>query len=98
MIMNQSIKEHVRGWAAVTDDRSKLQHAYLALAGAITVISGILSLFDAPLGRTLVGVAVGALIIFIVNAIVWSLLFSTLSRSNQLAEIKPRTKTTSRKR
>lgn len=79
--MNQSAKKYFRNWVNDTSDRVKLQHAYLAITVAVVLISGILSLFDAPLGRTMVGVAVGTLIIFIVNAIVWALLHSVTTRA-----------------
>lgn len=78
--MNQSLKKHFRNWANDTNERAKLQHAYLAIAVTVVVASGIISLFDAPMGRTFVGIAVGALLIFIVNAVVWALLHSTTTR------------------
>ena len=94
--MNQSAKKHLRNWVNDTDDRAKLQHAYLAITVAVVLISGILSLFDAPLGRTIVGIAVGTLIIFIVNAIVWALLHSIITRA--FSQVKTEGKTARRKK
>lgn len=79
--MNQSAKKYFRNWANETNDRTKMQHAYIAITIVVVLASGILSLFDAPLGRTLVGVAVGTLLIFITNGIVWALLHSVTTRA-----------------
>lgn len=79
--MNQSLRKYLRNWNTDTNDRTKLQHAYIAITVIVVLASGILSLFDAPLGRTLVGVAVGALLIFITNGIVWALLHSATTRA-----------------
>lgn len=91
--MNQSFKKHFNAWINDTDERSKLQHAYLAVAVVVVLISGILSLVDAPLGRNMVGIAVGALLIFIVNAVVWALLYSFTARLE-----KPTKKTSTKKK
>lgn len=92
--MNQSFKKHFNAWINDTDERAKLQHAYLAIAVVVVLISGILSLLDAPLGRNMVGIAVGALFIFIVNAVVWALLYSFTAR----LEKKPAKKASTKKK
>jgi hypothetical protein len=78
--MNQSFKKYFRNWINDTNERAKLQHAYLAITIAVVLASGIISLFDAPVGRTFVGVAVGALLIFVINAVMWALLHSVTTR------------------
>ncbi len=81
--MNQTFKKNFRNWANDTNERVKLQHAYLVITITVVLASGVISLFDAPVGRTFVGVAVGALLIFIINAVMWALLHSITTRFAQ---------------
>lgn len=65
-------------WNATNSERQKLQHAYLALSVVIVLVAGIITLFDANLGHSVVKLAAVAIVTFLVNAVVWNLLQSAL--------------------
>ncbi|HYG83791.1 MAG TPA: hypothetical protein VD907_02855 [Verrucomicrobiae bacterium] len=68
----------IKNWSTKTGDRTKLQHVYLALAGVLIIIAGLVSLLNPELGRLIVCLALGALAIFAINGIVWAVLYSLL--------------------
>jgi hypothetical protein len=76
--MYETITASLNAWNATKSERQKLQHGYLALALFIVLLAGIVSLFKASYGHDLVVVALGVLITFAINAIVWNLLQSSL--------------------
>jgi len=65
-------------WNRTSDDRQKLQHLYLSIAVLSVVVAGIVSLFDNTLGQDLLLIPLLAGGIFLVNAVLWSLLESTI--------------------
>ncbi|HSW66466.1 MAG TPA: hypothetical protein VLI54_05000 [Bacillota bacterium] len=65
-------------WKATKNERQKLQHAYLVLAVGIVLFAGIASLFNAKLGHNIVKLALIAGGAFLVNAVVWNLLQSSI--------------------
>ncbi len=65
-------------WNRNTGDRQKLQHTYVTIAVMFVVIAGIVSLVDSKSGQDLLVVTVVAGAIFLVNAVLWSLLESTV--------------------
>lgn len=65
-------------WNRNSDDRQKLQHVYLVLIVLSVVVAGIVSLIDNETGQDMLLITVATGAIFLVNAVVWSLLESTL--------------------
>jgi len=65
-------------WNRTTDERQKLQHTYLTITITVVLIAGIVSLVDAQSGQDLLIVSVGAGAIFLINAVLWSLLDSVI--------------------
>lgn len=65
-------------WNRTSDDRQKLQHTYLVAVVLSVVIAGLVSLIDAQSGQDLLIVPIVAGGIFLVNAVVWSILDSTV--------------------
>ena len=65
-------------WYRNSDDRQKLQHTYFVLAVFSVLVAGVVSLVDAQSGQDLLFITLAAGAIFLVNAVVWSLLESTL--------------------
>lgn len=63
-------------WYRSTDDRQKMQHAYVAIVVASVIVAGLVSLLDGPTGQDLLMVTTAAGGIFLANAVVWSLLDS----------------------
>jgi hypothetical protein len=74
--MLQSVRNHLRQWTKTTEPRARLQQTYLGLAIGVIGTAGIVSLFDTASGRMLAGLAAGAVLIFLINAVVWALLQS----------------------
>lgn len=76
--MYEVLKASLNKWNSTKNERQKLQHVYLALTFAIVLLAGIVSLFNAKVGHQIVLVALGAVLAFFINAIVWNLLKSSL--------------------
>jgi hypothetical protein len=76
--MLETIKESLANWNAQKSERQKLQHAYLVLAAVIVLLAGLLSLLDNALADRMVFLAMIAIGAYIVNAITWSLLRTSL--------------------
>lgn len=64
----------LRAWNKSTPERVKLQHVYIAIIIAVTVVAGLVSLINAQLGRQLLTVAGIALVAVIANALTWALI------------------------
>lgn len=65
-------------WNRNSDDRQKLQQVYVAIIFLSVIVAGVVSLVDSQTGQDLLIVTVGAGAVFIVNAVVWSLVDSTI--------------------
>ena len=64
----------LRAWNKSTPERVKLQHVYIAIIIAVTVVAGLVSLINAQLGRQLIAAAGIALVAAIANALTWALI------------------------
>ncbi len=76
--MYEELKASLLRWNVNTSERQKLQHTYLFLIMVTIVVAGITSLISAKTGHRLMYIALGAVIIFLANAVVWSLLNSSV--------------------
>lgn len=65
-------------WYRNSDDRQKLQHTYMVLVVLSVVVAGLVSLVDSQTGQDMLLITAAAGAIFLVNAVVWSLLESTM--------------------
>ena len=65
-------------WNRTTDDRQKMQHTYFFIAVFVVLIAGLVSLLDSQAGQDLLIISVGAAGIFLVNAVLWSILDSVV--------------------
>ena len=63
-------------WNRSTNERQKLQHAYLTIAVVILLVAGLISLIDSQSGQDLLGVSLFAGAVFLANTVVWSLMDS----------------------
>lgn len=72
--MLKSANKFIEEWNQRTSERSKLQHAYVALAVTTLVVAGLVGLVDYDTGQKLVALAMVCAGVFIVNAIAWALL------------------------
>ena len=71
-----SLYNAVLEWHRNTNDRQKLQHCYLLIVVASVLVAGLVSLIDARIGQDMLIIPLVGGAIFLVNAIVWSLLDS----------------------
>ena len=76
--MFETLKESLISWQSKNGERVKMQHAYLAVAGALLVVAGIVGLLNRDLGQRILMLAIFSAGMFLVNAIVWSLLQSAV--------------------
>ena len=72
--MYTSIRNTLHAWHANYNERSKLQHAYLAVAVGTVLVAGLLGLLDYDLGQRLTAIALAALAMFFINLVAWTLL------------------------
>jgi len=74
--MFSALRNAIIEWNRNTNERQKLQHAYLTIAVAVLLLAGLVSLIDSQSGQDLLNVSLFAAVIFIVNTLVWSLMDS----------------------
>ncbi len=87
----------LQDWRESTNDRQKLQQAYVVGGVALLIIAGLIGLVDYSLGQLLLQIALIAIAIFFINAIVWALLTAfvllPLSSQRQTTSSKQKTRT-----
>lgn len=76
--MFETLKESLTAWNATTNDRAKLQHAYIVLAISLLVAAGVVGLINHGIGQNVLLLAIISAAMFLVNAVVWSLLQSAV--------------------
>lgn len=74
--MFSALQNAILEWNRSTNERQKLQHAYLVIAIAVLLLAGLVSLIDSQSGQDLLNVSLFAAAIFIVNTLIWSLMDS----------------------
>lgn len=74
--MFNALQNAIIEWNRNTNERHKLQHAYIVIAIAVLLIAGLVSLIDSQSGQDLLDVSLFAAAIFIVNTLIWSLMDS----------------------
>ena len=70
----ESLLSLVKEWNRTTDSFTKLQHAYALIACLLLISAGIIGLVNYSLGQSILFLATAAVIAFIANGVVWSLL------------------------
>lgn len=76
--MFEVMKATLNKWNTTKTERQKLQHVYIVLALVVVLLAGIISLFNANLGHQVVLFALGSIVVFSANAVIWNLLKSSL--------------------
>jgi multisubunit Na+/H+ antiporter MnhE subunit len=76
--MIESLKASLVAWQAKTSDRTKLQHTYIVVAVGLLIAAGIMGLLNRELGQNILFVSILSAAVFLVNAVVWSLLQSAV--------------------
>ncbi|HEY1064447.1 MAG TPA: hypothetical protein VGE30_04125 [Candidatus Saccharimonadales bacterium] len=87
--MFETLRTTVIEWNQRTDDRQKLQQAYLLLLVTVIFLAGIVSLFNDTRSRQLMYVALALITAFVTNFLVWNVLkasvFDKLPRQTRRA-------------
>lgn len=65
-------------WNSRYTERQKMQHVYVAVAILATLAAGLLSLVNRDLGFATLRISLLAVVVYAVNLIVWSVLYSSL--------------------
>lgn len=76
--MENAIKESLTRWNGRYSERQKLQHVYLVIIIAATLVAGLLSLVNRDLGFTTLRIALVGVVVYVANGVVWSVLYSSL--------------------
>jgi len=76
--MFETIKESLNKWQSRNDDRTKLQHTYIVVSLGLLVVAGIVGLMNRDLGQNILVIAIISAGVFLVNAVVWSLVQSAV--------------------
>jgi dipeptide/tripeptide permease len=93
------LKDMLDNWRRQRNDRIKLQHAYIAIALIGILASGLVSLLNVEIGRKMARISLVAVGVFLLNAVVWALVNSSVVMTTQSTS-KPaqRTSSTTKKR
>jgi cell division protein FtsW (lipid II flippase) len=91
--MFETVKESFISWNNKNSERAKMQHTYIVVAIILLISAGIVGLMNRDLGQNVLMVAILSAAMFLINAVVWSLLQSAI-----ISRIAARRTTTSRKK
>lgn len=74
----ESLNELLQNWNKKHDSRAKLQHTYLVVAVALVVLAGLIGLVNMNMGQQLLAIALVSAAVFLINAVAWALLESSV--------------------
>ena len=82
--MMSIIKQLLIGWNSEKNQRIKLQQAYLVLVVLMAIASGLVTLVNLSLGRTIIMSAAILALVYVVNSISWLVLDMIVSKKIDL--------------
>ena len=82
--MMSIIKQLLIDWNSEKNQRIKLQQAYLVLVVLMAIASGLVTLVNISLGRTIIMFAAILALVYIVNSISWLVLDMIVSKKIDL--------------
>ena len=82
--MMSIIKQLLIDWNSEKNQRIKLQQAYLVLVVLMAIASGLVTLVNLSLGRTIIMSAAALALVYIVNSISWLVLDMIVSKKIDL--------------
>ena len=82
--MMSIIKQLLIDWNSEKNQRIKLQQAYLVLVVLMAIASGLVTLVNISLGRTIIMFAAILALVYIVNSISWLVLDMIVSKKINL--------------
>ena len=87
--MMSIIKQLFIGWNSEKNQRIKLQQAYLVLVVLMAIASGLVTLVNLSLGRTIIMSAAILALVYVVNSISWLVLDMIVSKKIDLIAKSP---------
>ena len=72
--MYQLLKDFLHQWNDNRNQRAKLQQAYFILVLALATLSGVISLINVDLSRTIVTIGAFIAAVYVANGVIWALL------------------------
>ena len=87
--MMSIIKQLLIDWNSGKNQRIKLQQAYLVIVVLMAIASGLVTLVNISLGRTIIMSAAILALVYIVNSISWLVLDMIVSRKIDLIAKSP---------
>ena len=78
------IKQLLIDWSSEKNQRIKLQQAYLVLVVLMAIASGLVTLVNLSLGRTIIMSAAILALVYVVNSISWLVLDMIVSKKIDL--------------
>lgn len=78
--MTAIIKQLLAAWNAEKNQRLKMQRAYFMLALFLAVTSGLVTLVSASIGRALIMIAALLALVYLVNAVSWTIFDMIIAR------------------
>ena len=79
----ESLQSILKNWNKKHDSFSKLQHTYMGITITSFLVAGLISLINYSLGQSILFVAMCALLVFIANGVVWALVRTFLTPSQE---------------
>ena len=87
--MMSIVKQLLIGWNSEKNQRIKLQQAYLVIVVLMAIASGLVTLVNISLGRTIIMSAAILALVYIVNSISWLVLDMIVSKKIDLIAKSP---------
>ena len=85
------IKQIITTWNAEKNERLKMQQAYFTIVIILAVVSGLVTLINVSIGRSIVMVAAIFALVYLVNAVSWVIFEMVIAKKLETI-VKPTTK------
>lgn len=85
------IKQIITTWNAEKNERLKMQQAYFTIVIILAVVSGLVTLINVSIGRSIVMIAAIFAFVYLVNAVSWVIFEMVIAKKLETI-VKPTTK------
>ena len=85
------IKQILATWSAEKNERLKMQQAYFTIVIILAVVSGLVTLINVSIGRSIVMIAAIFALVYLVNAVSWVIFEMVIAKKLETI-VKPTTK------
>lgn len=85
------IKQILATWNAEKNERLKMQQAYFTIVIILAVVSGLVTLINVSIGRSIIMIAAIFALVYLVNAVSWVIFEMVIAKKLETI-VKPTTK------